>query len=268
MKMPKTKSSSLDMDISLTSQQHEPQAEMLSRLEALNTELSQARRDASNAKLEQERGAVSIKELEVALREARSQVEYYEKVAKKEGLPSIRRGQSGMDGASSPERAQNTKQMRTLKEEQHKLQEAAGATIGSMKQLLDEKNRLIENYRNRIEDLTASGAESGTRRKTKAEKKAEALLEKLDAEDKAGGRHPGRYDTAGMGSAVTPDAHQKLLDQIDQADTILNEKDREIRELETKLSQVRSLSILPHSVNSTPISPFYSLLSCVLTICL
>ena len=213
VKMPKNKS--LEVDTFLVSQQ-ESQAEMLAKLEALNNELATARRDAPDAKLEQERCATTVKELEVALREAKSQVAYYEGVAKKEGLPSIRSGLSSNDGAPSPDRAQNTKQIRAMKEEHHKLQEAAGATINSMKQLLDEKNRMIENYRNRIEDLTASGAESGSRRKTKAEKKAEALLEKLEEEDKAGARHPGRYDGTGLGSAITSDAHQKLLDQIDQ----------------------------------------------------
>ena len=168
-------------------------------------------------------------------------MEYYERVAKKEGLPSIRSGLLGKDGASSPDRAQNSKQIRAMKEEHHKLQEAASATINSMKQLLEEKNRLIENYRNRIEDLSTNGAESGSRRKTKAEKKAEALLEKLEEEDKAGARHPGRYDGAGLGSAISSDAHQKLLDQIDQADTIISEKDREIRELEAKLAQVHNM---------------------------
>ena len=70
VKMPKSKS--LEIDTSFASQQ-ESQAETLAKLEAVNSDLAAARRDASEAKLEVDRHATSVKELEVALREAKSQ---------------------------------------------------------------------------------------------------------------------------------------------------------------------------------------------------
>lgn len=219
----------------------ESSAELVTKLEQTTEELATARRDASNAKLSSDRYLAQLSELETALREKEEQISYYERMAQKEGLPSMRGAPSG--NPSSPSRNSGTdKQVRVMKEEQHKLQEAAGATIGSMKSLLDEKNRLIESYRDRIEDLTSGGATDGggARRKTKADRKAEALLEKLEDEDKSD-RHPGKFDGAGLGSGLTSDGHQKLLDQIDQADNIIQEKDREVRELEQKLAQVHNM---------------------------
>jgi centrosomal protein CEP290 len=215
-------------------------SELIEKLERATSDLAAARREASHAKTSSDKYISQLSEMEASLREQQEQIAYYEKMAQREGLPGMRPGGTG-GGSRSPTRAGSDKQVRVMKEEQSKLQEAAGATIGSMKALLEEKNRLIENYRSRIEDLTASGAETGNRRKSKADKKAEALLERLEDEDR-GGRHPGRYDGAGLaGAALTSEGHQKLLDQIDQADGMMQEKDREIRELETKLAQVHNM---------------------------
>jgi chromosome segregation ATPase len=220
-------------------------AELLSKLEAATEELSQARREASSAKLGSDKMLSQMADLEKALREKEQQIAYYEKMAEREGLPGIRGGGGGgsSSSSSSSSSAASEKQVRLMKDEQHKIQEAAGATISSMKSLLDEKNRLIESYRNRIEDLTSAGAaEGGVRRRTKADRKAEALLEKLQDDDKAG-RHPGKFGDGALGGAsgLSSDGHQKLLDQIDAADGIIQEKDREIRELEQKLAQVHNM---------------------------
>ena len=63
-----------------------------------------------------------------------------------------------------------------LKEDQEKIQEAASATIGSLRALLEEKNKLIEKYREKLESNPSQLA------KTKAERRADDLLERLAAD--------------------------------------------------------------------------------------
>ena len=212
-------------------------SELLSKLEAANGELNNARRDASAHKLQSDKFRSLSDELDAALKEKDSQIAYYERMAQQEGLPAMNIRGGASASASATNNAASTRQLQAMKQEQGKIQEAASATIQSLKSLLDEKNRLIEGYRQRMEEMQANG--EGKRTRSKADRKADELLEQLDADEKRGGSKgiAGSLGIVGIDGAGSSEANQKLLQQIEQADEILMEKDRTIGQLETKLGQ-------------------------------
>ena len=238
----KSKKSSLSIKVTDSADSFGPEnsgvsaSELLTKLEAANGELNNARRDASSYKLQSDKFRSLSDELEANLKEKDSQIAYYERMAQQEGLPAMR-GATGA-AANNANSGPSTRQLQAMKQEQSKIQEAASATIQSLKSLLDEKNRLIEGYRQRMEEMQANG--EGRRTKSKADRKADELLEQLDADDRRGGSSKGvagSLGVVGVDGAGSSEANQKLLQQIEQADEILMEKDRTIGQLETKLGQ-------------------------------
>jgi hypothetical protein len=106
-----------------------------------------------------------------------------------------------------------------------------------MKQLLEEKNRAIDKYREKLED-----AKTEKKPKSAADRKADALLERLTQDAELGGRSrgtEGRDQGQGQGQIAQGDrifeAQSRLLEQIEQADAILMDKDRTIGQLEQRL---------------------------------
>ncbi len=209
-----------------------PAEEYVQKIEALNEELSTARREASNNRLQADKFRSQTDEMEAVLKEMQSQISYYERMAQQEGLPQMR------SGASSMPPGMNTKQYRAMQEKQSELQEAAGVTIGSLKQLLQEKNRVIDSLNDRLREAQSSS--STTRRQSKADRKAELLLERLEVDEKSNKHHALTANNSGVDSEL----HNKLLNQLEQADDIMQKKDEEIRKIRGDLEEQRNLAEL------------------------
>ena len=105
-----------------------------------------------------------------------------------------------------------------------RLQEAASTTIGSMRSLLDEKNRLIEKYRARVEELQAQ-----VHHKSVVDKRVDDVLRKLDGESKGQGTSTDHGDHLLI--------HKRLVDQIEMQEDVISGKDSQIQALEEKLMQ-------------------------------
>ena len=225
-----TKKTSFKSDLS--GHAEDESGDLIAKLEAMNTELNQARREASAAKLYADKFRSQTDEQEAALAELRSQVAYYERMAQQEGLPAMR------GGATSAPPGTNTKQYRAMQEKQAQLQEAASATIESLKQLLSEKNRELDRLNERVRELQSQPG--SLKRQSRADKKAEALLDRLEADDKVNKNRPSSL------TAVTIDSetHDKLLTQLERADDVMQEKDRQITQLRADLEEQRNLAEL------------------------
>ena len=194
----------------------------IKKIQVLHDQLKVSRKSASENKLLSDRLNSQINELQVLLKEKQSQLSYYEKMTAGNGSDK-----------DSFKYDVNHKQVRMMRDEQEKLQEAANATIGSLRALLDEKNRTIEKYRQKLE---AQGLDKKV--KSQADLKADKLLEKLNHEyqgeqsnDKFSRNVP-IYDNNGSHNQD----HQKLLEQIRHADELLQDKDHLITQLEQKLA--------------------------------
>jgi len=205
--------------------------ELLERIETLSSQLTTVSKEASVLKLQGDRFKDQMNELQRALQEREGQLQYYERMARQEGLPLIGSSTSLPQIGGSGTQGGNARQVRQLKEEQNKLQEAAAATISSLKSLLEEKNRLIESYRKKVEDL---GGEKRT--KSRADKKADELLQRLNESERAGSPSKSRR-AAALDSDDLPTATRQLVEQVEQADSIIMEKDRLVNQLEQKLAQ-------------------------------
>jgi len=127
-----------------------------------------------------------------------------------------------------------------MKQEQAKLQEAATATIGSLKALLEEKNELIGKYERKISELQfevarACHANPGVASKysTAAGRQADALLSQIDREMGTDSATPQRYpEEQPLGGSA---ANGRLHKANDELFGIIQEKDGMIRQLEEKL---------------------------------
>ena len=207
--------------------------DLIKRIEEMNEILSVSRREAGEFKLRGDRLQSSLSECETALREMERHVTYYEGVMDKEGLPDIKGNQRRSSIGAEYAQGQGGGGSRRGKqgfspEDQERLQEAATATMASMKQLLDEKNRVIEKYREKLED-----AKMVQKPKSAADRKADALLERLTHDPPPlGVRSKGVIGT----EEETFSAHTRLLEQIEHADQIITDKDRTITQLEQRLS--------------------------------
>jgi hypothetical protein len=216
-----------------------PPDELIQKMQAMNEALSASRREAGENRLRGDRLQGSLHECEAALREMERHVTYYEGIMAREGLPDIKGNQRAGEELGAGRRP---KSGLTVEDQEH-LQEAATATMASMKQLLEEKNRAIDKYREKLED-----AKTEKKHKSAADRKADALLERLTQDPELGGRSrgtEGRDQGQGQGQGQWQgqvaqgdrifEAQSRLLEQIEQADAILMDKDRTIGQLEQRL---------------------------------
>jgi hypothetical protein len=216
-------------DVSALALSEIPPDLLIRKIQDMNDALSLSRREAGEARLRGDRLQSSLNECETALKEMERHVTHYEGVMVREGLPDIK----GFEGPGTDITRHRGKQNLSAIDQEH-LQEAATATMASMKQLLEEKNKVIEKYREKLED-----AKTNKKPKTAADRKADALLERLTQESDTGGRSrmsaqgPGRGQ---MGDEEMMSAQNRLLGQIEEADHILMDKDRTISQLEQRLS--------------------------------
>jgi hypothetical protein len=238
--------------------------ELLSKNEQMTADLLSCQRDLSGYRRQCEQVQSRLKGAQEGLEERDDIIRYYERLATAENLPLIQPGggMGGMDGLHVDSRGGRKggngngngatgSEFRMLREEQEQLQEAASATIGSMRSLLEEKNREIERLRSKLErhqrggnggnggngGRSGSGSGSGGRGQGRggglssshvpsvADRRAEELLEKLADEERYQSHVRGREGARGGGGGEE-DAGlvQRLMDQIDRADEILQDK--------------------------------------------
>lgn len=201
--------------------------DLFEKLQQSHNQLVQSRKQASEYKLQASNFASRLSEFEAMLEEARGQIAYYERVLAEEGMPTVllRDPHYVLPGNNSNHVTSRHYRMR--QEEQEKLQEAASATIGSLRSLLEEKNRVLEKYREKLEFLQQSA-----HIKSRADRRAEELLEKIDRDEANRERNAGSVVKEDYSSE---ELRKKLTEQIEQADSIIADKDRTIAQLEQKL---------------------------------
>lgn len=138
-----------------------------------------------------------------------------------------------------------------MKQEQAKLQEAATATIGSLKSLLEEKNELIGKHERKISELQFELARAchsnhgvASKYSTAAGRQADALLSQIDREmgtdasPKPTNIYNSEYDadtSASASAAIHGASNGRLHKANDELFGIIQEKDIMIKQLEEKL---------------------------------
>jgi hypothetical protein len=201
--------------------------ELMSKLESVTGELMTAKRELSTTKRQIESGQAKVIELQKELDERNDIIIRYERSGAAAGKGPLIENADG-------DRVPRGRELWLMREEQEKLQEAATATIGSMRALLEEKNRTLEKYRQRIEQLQSGeeGHNTVKRNQSLADRRAEALLQRLEEED--------RYKTKGTRSSGDGDGDpglvSRLLEQMERADEILAEREKTVMQLEQKLA--------------------------------
>jgi hypothetical protein len=206
--------------------------ELMIKLDSMNQQLTQSKKEESNLRLQLDRATSRNHELDLLVQEKEQQVAYCERVFREEGLPSLAGNNNLLDNIRKVNPAGGSQSYTMMREEQTKLQEAANATVGSLRALLDEKNKQLDRYRERIEEL-----QRDRKVKSTADKRAEELLESLDHnQQRSHSQDRGRGRSKGQEDVILQGQHSKLLTQIEQADELLQEKDRMISSLEQKLA--------------------------------
>lgn len=187
-----------------------------------------------------------------------AQLAYYEKLLREQGMAGLLLRPGGVTTSTSTtpltdRQRPNSNSLRHSRDagasslsavEQQQMQAAATATISSLKQLLEEKNRTIENYREKVERMLAEGFGSGSGgrgHKSRATQRADDLLDALDDR-----QHPSSSSsssssskTAAAATATFVDEAQqqrRLQSQLEDAEAILADKDGTIAQLEQKLA--------------------------------
>jgi hypothetical protein len=251
--------------------------EMMTKLEHTTAEMLSSKKDLQTSQRQLDSLHQKIQELQEVLTDQEEALAYYERMAVSEGLPTLQGRSSTGGGQRGQGYNSNTtiprgKEWRMMREEQEKLQEAASATIGSMRSLLEEKNieierlplpssdlfpllpwflitslllsflRLLPIYlrlQSKITSLLEGNVHSsGNLRKpisSAADRRAEELLKRLEDEDRyRNGRRPSD-DPRNMADKSLV---QRLMDQIDTADELLQEKIRSINQYEQKIAML------------------------------
>jgi hypothetical protein len=206
-------------------------SDLLEQIQSANAQLLEANRmnSANRAIIEDLTSKLSM--LQSVNKEREEQIQYYERTLSAEGLPLL----NGNRGVATKGRMSKPNSMN---EDQERLQEAASATITSLRSLIEDKNRLIDKLRERIEELL----QDRSRKKSKADQNADELLDRLQEESLNKNESPDRKDNIGLstshhhaGNEDVRIMNQKLLDQLEQADQVIHEKSQTIKQLEEKL---------------------------------
>ena len=136
---------------------------LLQRLQRSSAELLQCRKELGMARTQTNSLQNQLAEQAAIIHEKDGQVLYYERVLREEGISAvILSSGNGRDFERQYDANMIDRPYRMVREDQEKLQEAASATIGSLRSLLEEKNRLIEKYKERLEQLQLSRPSSSS----------------------------------------------------------------------------------------------------------
>lgn len=232
---------------------HITKDELLEKNEQMTTELLSAQRDLSGYKRQCEHMQQRLQEAQEALVEREDALGYYERLATAENLPLRHPGVAGAVGQGGVPPRTKGSDYRLMREEQEKLQEAASATIGSMRSLLEDKNKEIERLRNKIDKQISKSTRGGEKGHegsysshipSVADRRAEELLARLADEDRYAshmkGRGRDRFDDGPSRAQGEAGLVQRLMDQIDRADEILQDKVKTISQLELKVTTLHA----------------------------
>lgn len=195
----------------------------LPRLEAMNRKIADLMREVAELKIERDSLTARANELQHRLSDRERNIEYYEDMLTRHGLPTIAHALERQSRDASPFVPRNL-----MREDQDKLQEAATATISSLKLLLEEKERMLEKYRAKIEELQAVA-----RPQTMADRRAEQLLHELQSESR-----PGSSKSHSMyrpDSALLVEERKRHLEKLEESAAVIAERDDTIKQLEQKL---------------------------------
>lgn len=199
--------------------------DLINQLDSVNVRLNEKSRELSECKVLNEKLRSKLVSLETELKEKLDNLNYYEQVVAAEGLPLLSGGASEKNSFSK-----KSFSSKISADEQEKLQEAATATIHSLRSLIDEKNKMIERYREKIEELQSER----NRKKSKADQNAEDLLSRLTEEDN---RDENQTPIGQMSELSKGNSNEKLLTQLEQADELIVEKTLMINQLEQQLAK-------------------------------
>jgi chromosome segregation ATPase len=232
--------SKLSLEMNMKDIQGDEFEESKKKIQALNEQVFSTKRELADVNLRHNSFVGQFEDMKNSLTEKEDQLAYYERILFELGRSDrLIRNRDSSAPRSSTKGNRGHNDYRIMPEEQEKLQEAASATIGSLKSIIEEKNRIIDKLREKVDEMTA---ESLPNNKSKTDKRVDDLLEEIaNDEDRrrttSSARStlptPGKHDPL---SKLHQDHVMKLQDQLQSADEIIQEKDRTLRQLETRLA--------------------------------
>lgn len=193
--------------------------EFLVRIKVLAESLMTARRELDDVTLQRDELFSKYDDVTLMLRDREQQLAYYEE------LLALR--ESAQSRSRQWESAETGSEQLTISE-QHQLQDATSAALSGMRSLLEEKNRIIERYREKI-DLLQSAAPV----KSAADRRAELLLQSLDEGNSEPISVARSMDF--IAEAKSDDRLARLREKMESAEVVISDKNRQINTLESTL---------------------------------
>ncbi|CAK8989635.1 Centrosomal protein of 290 kDa (Cep290) [Durusdinium trenchii] len=222
------------------------------------TEAADSRQERSELVAELQRQVREADEreqtLENRLEKQKEQLRYLQKRLKAEGL---RASVDTLDEAENEEDGENRRSKSNsigrndtnyYEADARKLQAAAQQTIASLKDIVNRKNQTIEGLKHKME----LGRKSALAERERDQAEIERLTEKLYEDNRSAiGKLRAAYEDVSKGMIPGQDGpspedadhamHREMMDRLEEADVILERKDRRILELEGVVEELRIL---------------------------
>jgi len=214
----------------------------MAELEQLRAQAQEAREVIAAADRAQDELKVSLQDQEEALRNRdtelqhlQRQLRYYVKISEQNHLPVLPEHEYGVEDGGSRPAFREASGGGMSHDEREKLQRVASTTINSLQGIVEEKNRMIEKMRRKLEETRAE-----MRRNAAADKHEIELLtnkmfrENEDAIDqlKTAAKHLEGAAKPGHGDE---DMNRRLLDQLEEQADAARRREEVVNELELKL---------------------------------
>lgn len=173
-----------------------------------------------------------------ALQEHQRAIVYYEKQSDQHGLEKIKLTTWGVS-FTAPTQGQGEDDgegghLHMGKAEEMQLQEVASTTIHSLKQLLEEKNRIIARYERKLSDAQTLNRKETAISKAEIDRLTEKLFRRNEdaiSQLRKAVRGLGNSELGPEGAYLS----QRLMEQLEEATSIIAGKDETVRQLELKL---------------------------------
>jgi len=196
--------------------------EFMLRIQVLSDALMRTRRELDAVTVERDELFTKYDDLTLTLCEREKQLAYCEDLV----VLSQQSQSQSQSEQNEPQWMEPRNQDPLSPTEQDRLQDATSAALSGMRSILEEKNRVIERYREKVDQLQNSVPVKST-----ADRRADALLQSLDAADS---------EAVLVSQSIEFNDETKNDDGIDRLrdkvqNVMLSDKNRQINTLETTL---------------------------------
>eukprot|EP00903_Cladosiphon_okamuranus_P020140 g18493.t1 len=221
--------------------------ETLNRLRDAHAKATSLARALEDVKAERDGAMARVDEASRAKADLQRALRFYEQQAAQNGLSRLDNGSDGNGppvassfdgGGSGVWGGGEVRRRRSLEVERERagMQEAASATVASMKRLLEEKNAAMERMKRKLDEARAAGRGAATADRTEAARLTDRIYR--ENEDSLGQLRVAlrQLGAAGGLSGEGTAMNSRLIGQLEEVSGLLGEKDETIRQLELKLS--------------------------------